>query len=335
MPAMAGPGVANVLQSVGLTAEQEQVYRTLLAHPGATQQEILSRLPLSRGRLREVLGVLQRRGLVSRARRSAVAGYFPASPDVSIAALVRQRTEELEALSEVAVRLGKEFRQAGGGARRFELLEMVEGPSAVTQRFVQLQQAAQREVLVLDRPPYATHPDGDNPAGISALGRGVHYRAIYDAGAVAVPGGLARIERHVTAGEVVRVFNELPLKLTVVDRQLALLPLDVRDPTTEAALIRSPTLLTGLTTLFDALWERALPWSAVQEADATPKRHAFDDEEVRLLGLLATGLKDEAIARQLGISLRTFRRRVATLTAALDAGSRFQLALKAAKTGLL
>ncbi|MFE0700082.1 helix-turn-helix transcriptional regulator [Streptomyces sp. NPDC058872] len=53
------------------------------------------------------------------------------------------------------------------------------------------------------------------------------------------------------------------------------------------------------------------------------------DAERAVLRALAAGHTDEAASRRLGVSLRTYRRRVAALMAALDARSRFQAGLRA------
>jgi DNA-binding NarL/FixJ family response regulator len=47
-----------------------------------------------------------------------------------------------------------------------------------------------------------------------------------------------------------------------------------------------------------------------------------------------TGVTDQSAARQLGLSLRTYRRRVADLLAELDADSRFQAGLRAGELGI-
>jgi DNA-binding NarL/FixJ family response regulator len=57
--------------------------------------------------------------------------------------------------------------------------------------------------------------------------------------------------------------------------------------------------------------------------------------ELLLLELLADGLKDEAVARALGVSVRTVRRMVAELMNRLDARSRFQAAILAKQRGWL
>ncbi|RPK77169.1 hypothetical protein EES45_21935 [Streptomyces sp. ADI97-07] len=53
-----------------------------------------------------------------------------------------------------------------------------------------------------------------------------------------------------------------------------------------------------------------------------------------ILDALGSGLTDASAARRLGVSLRTYRRRVAELMAVLEAGSRFQAGLRAGELGL-
>ena len=52
-----------------------------------------------------------------------------------------------------------------------------------------------------------------------------------------------------------------------------------------------------------------------------------------MLTLMAVGMKDDAIARQLGISPRTLRRRSQELLVELAAGNRFQAGVEAARRG--
>ena len=77
--------------------------------------------------------------------------------------------------------------------------------------------------------------------------------------------------------------------------------------------------------LFDRTFERALPIPADDESDV----------DAALLRLLAVGLKDEAIGRYLGCSLRTVRRRIAALMARHGAQTRFQLGAAVAASGLV
>ncbi|MBD0746961.1 hypothetical protein BG418_02455 [Streptomyces sp. CBMA152] len=59
------------------------------------------------------------------------------------------------------------------------------------------------------------------------------------------------------------------------------------------------------------------------------------EEQLELLGLLAEGLKDEAIARRLGVHVHTARRRITRLLHDLDADTRFQAGARATLRGWL
>ncbi|MER7334059.1 MULTISPECIES: LuxR C-terminal-related transcriptional regulator [unclassified Micromonospora] len=92
-----------------------------------------------------------------------------------------------------------------------------------------------------------------------------------------------------------------------------------------AIVVRPSPLLDGLVLLFDACWSRAVPLGV----DAT----ALDVQALQVLKLLAAGLQDEAIARQLGTTTRTVRRRVQDVLAALHAKSRFHAGVEASRRG--
>lgn len=58
-------------------------------------------------------------------------------------------------------------------------------------------------------------------------------------------------------------------------------------------------------------------------------------EQSQLLAMLAAGLTDKAIARQLDISMRTAHTRVQQLMALLEADTRFQAGMQAKARGWL
>jgi DNA-binding NarL/FixJ family response regulator len=130
-----------------------------------------------------------------------------------------------------------------------------------------------------------------------------------------------------SAGEVARVLPGLPLKLVVVDRRTALLPLTLDRALAQTAVIHRSTLLDAMVTLFEMFWERALPLGS---GTATQE---LTEQDRTVLALLVTGAKDEAIARELGIGVRTLRRRMRHLMAILDAETRFQAGMQAVRRG--
>ena len=61
----------------------------------------------------------------------------------------------------------------------------------------------------------------------------------------------------------------------------------------------------------------------------------LDDVDLRVLQLLLSGLTDQAVGSQLGLSVRTVQRRVATLMGACGVHTRIQLGLQAERRGWL
>ena len=87
------------------------------------------------------------------------------------------------------------------------------------------------------------------------------------------------------------------------------------------------------TALFEHVWDRAVAIHGDGELpvlDAGPSA-----ADAALLPLLAAGLTDGAIARQLGTHPRTVQRRVRDLLDKLGAATRFQAGLQAARRGWL
>ena len=92
----------------------------------------------------------------------------------------------------------------------------------------------------------------------------------------------------------------------------------------------APGLIDGVYALFEAAWEAAVTLGAGSDQDL-PRSARRSRAMLRALG---AGLTDEVAARRLGISLRTYRRRVAELMRLLGSESRFQAGVRAGELGL-
>jgi DNA-binding CsgD family transcriptional regulator len=196
------------------------------------------------------------------------------------------------------------------------------------QRITQLQFGAREEICCLDKPPYLDAP-GTAATDLELLERGIACRTIYERASVEHPGGLHEVEQLLAGGQQARVLPSIPMKLYLVDRRHAVLPLQREPASVEAAVVvHAPALLAALSTLFEGLWERALPMH-MPAAPVQAGRRASVDEH-RLITLLLSGLTDEAIARQLALGYRTVQRHIAGLMSKLGAHTRFQAGVQAA-----
>ncbi len=122
----------------------------------------------------------------------------------------------------------------------------------------------------------------------------------------------------------------LPHETIILDRRVAILAGQPSPLGREYTVTTSPVLVGGVYSLFTAAWEAAIDLGACLRGEVPE----LAPEAREILRALGAGLTDEAAARRLGTSLRTYRRRVAELMAALEAGSRFQAGVRAGELGL-
>ncbi|GAA4639861.1 helix-turn-helix domain-containing protein [Actinoallomurus vinaceus] len=314
----------RILAPLDVAAFDETVYRELLAGPEATAQELAERLGCGSDRLVRALDRLRARGLVSRLS-GRPRRYAAAEPDIALDALIREREQDLTRLRTAAAEMAVLYRRERVG--QAGAVELVTGRDEVARRFLRLQHTVRRDMRMLDRPPYALA--ATNPVEPGALQRGVRWRAVYAPEALEQPGALQEIHALVAQGEQARVASGIPVKLAIADADAALVSVQLEQATTEAALVHPSALLDALVQLFEFIWAAAAPLAA------TTRTSPLTEDDRRLLDLLLAGMKDDAIARHLGLSTRTMRRRMKNLLDLLGADNRFQAGAQAVRRGWL
>jgi sugar-specific transcriptional regulator TrmB/DNA-binding CsgD family transcriptional regulator len=322
-----------MLKSVGLGEAKEAVYLALVRQGGTSVAQLAERVGLTVAQVRRAVAALQREGFVHRTPPPHEL-VVPVPPEVAVEQLVQRHQEELERIREEADRLTAEAYNRPSNRRTEELIEIVTGQDAVGWAFDRVQRAARQQMRLLVAPPYAAST-GVNRTELDRQAAGVTYRAVYDSSALADPELAASAATHVRHGEQARIADDLPTKLAVADRELALLPLDWTTPAIDAALLVHPSsLLDALCALFDTVWARASPLS-VTAADGLLPEATMSADDRHLLSLLVAGLTDEAAGARLGISRRTVARRVQLLMEYTNSRSRLQLGWQARERGLL
>ena len=159
----------------------------------------------------------------------------------------------------------------------------------------------------------------------------VRVRKIYPSGLLldsAASRELAR--RRDRLGAQIRITTEEVNETIVLDRRVVILAGDVRAGQRGYSVITQPETVQGVMSLFETAWRSATDL-AVYNARVAEIRELAP----AVLDLLSQGVKDEAAARQLGLGVRTYRRRVAELMDALGAESRFQAGVRARELGLV
>lgn len=343
-----------MLEALGLGPEQQRTYEALV-DGAVTVAELRTALGMSTRRVRELLAELEQLSLVGRytGERRGEERFLPVAPEIAFESLLLAREEAIHRTRRHIQLLATRFRANAAGRDPVDLVEIVTGRAAVIQQVDQLQHSARREIRGIDRPPYAnSDPDrldpktGMMPVQAQMMRQGIGYRVIYDTDGLATFHRLdTDIEACAELGEDARVMAGTPTKLLVADDRLALIPLRSAPHELASSVVVHPSgLLDALCEFFEVLWARALPLSDHLSGGEADRRSTAGGargpggpgpEDARLLAMLTTGLTDQVMARQLGVSQRTFQRRLSALMERLDAGTRFQLGVRAAGLGWL
>lgn len=321
---------------LGLTPDETLAYSELVAMPSATVADLaaaLSAYGTSLGDAHRLLRRLEDHGLAARITGDE-RRFAAAPPAIALGALLARRQNEVRHAEVELNRLEEVYRVAAAGRGPTDVVDVVRGEDAVRHRFEQLQLGARESVEAFVRPPVIVTSSQENSAEDQAVARGVQYRVVVERGmletqAVTVEEALQATE----AGEEVRFAKRVPLKLMIIDRQLALMPLTSSGDVVGALLVRESTLLDALMALFEIVWEQATPLLLGAFGLTGDVAHQVDDDDARILGLMLAGLTDQAVAKQLGTSLRTVQRRVRALMDLADVETRVQLGWHAATHG--
>ncbi|MEU4559509.1 LuxR C-terminal-related transcriptional regulator [Actinoplanes sp. NPDC023936] len=161
-----------------------------------------------------------------------------------------------------------------------------------------------------------------------ALERRVHTRMIFSADGRRADGRWEHVRQAVAAGAEVRLLDRAPTFLMLADERLAA----VSDGGS-VLVLRDAGVTAALSSLFNFCWNGALPLSDEAPAGPVAATEPPSGAEREILAMLSLGLKDEALARQLGVSVRTVRRLVSQLLQRLQSTSRFQAGVRAHALG--
>lgn len=320
-----------MLEVWGVDDDAEAIYRALLRNPDHDVPWLAGHVQRDEAAVRAALATLERLGLA----RCGPDDRCSASPPITtLSSLLRGELNDLEdrrtLLDSVRANLAGFTADHLVGQTR----EWAQAPFEVLsdeQSFVaaeDLQRSTTGEVL-------SCHPvediDVDSPGYVELLRRqlaeGRPMRGLYPANVVDDPARLAYVRFWAGVGEQVRLVPDAPPQIAVFGDQVALVSSLWGGVGGSKILIHAPALVALVRELFERYWERALPLRR-------PPTGSSDDQG-QILELLMLGAKDETIARQLGVSLRTVRRRVADLMDSLGSTTRFQAGMEAVRRGLL
>ena len=284
------------------------VHRALHAEPASGVADLSRRLGLTETAVRAAIDLLADRALST----------VPSGPALPLWTTPPDGQPWLGPAPVAPDRRDDRAREATGIVR-------LDGAEPVRHRLTELARLAHRECWSLEA---AARTQDLNRV---ATARGIEVCCVYQDAYRDDRNTVAYVRWLADSGGEVRTVPAVPLHVVIIDRRVAVLPVDPADPAAGAVEVTNPSVVLALCALFQHVWATARPITP-------PNRYggaALTRTEADVLRLLAEGHTSESAARRLGISGRSVRRIAAGLTGRLQAASRFQAGVAAVRAGWL
>lgn len=323
-----------MFEMFGVPAEIETIYRTLLRRPDLAAPVHVAHLAASPEHAAAVRAELAEHGLIV----GAGSGWVVVPPELAVETLSTRAEDQLEA-QRLAIRQAR----SGISSAVADLVdshremspsisEIVRGGDAVRARLHQLTHDTAEQVRSINPGPALSRRAVEASRGMDGIlrGRGVTQRAIFEDVAFSDREFLDYLREVVAHGDQVRRHPAPPVRLLLFDATAAVVPLAEPHEGAGALIVHEQAILAPLVALFEQSWSAALP----PDLDETPDTDDPDGIRIRqVLTLLVNGQPDSAIARQLGVSVRTVGRLVAEAGRRLQAASRIEVCILALRVG--
>lgn len=333
LPPMAGERHVSPLAGFGVGARGDRLYRLLLRSGGAALDELSTQLGWTKDELSAEVGALLDLELVTLEgdKVSTAAPHLALNRLVEReAATLFEQERQLDSLRAAIRDYAAEERADFDGPDVLEPLEVHAG-GAVGQVVNTLIRTTAGPLMMIHPEEWFADPGWskrDSLVPIETRG-GRPTRGIYPSAILHQPEPLKLVRTYAEIGEEIRLMPRPPSRLLIFGDEAVMVPVEWGRRPLRRIVLRAPGVVDAFVLLFELLWRSAVPFTGeAVSASETP-----DQARADILRLLAAGAKDETIARQLGMSLRTVRRRVAELLAELGGSTRFQAGVEAVRRG--
>ena len=266
------------------------------------------------------------------------AGWLrPVPPSIALAQQIQPLEREIQDRRRLTLDLADAFQPflalSAQKPATTHAITVLEGPARIAAALDVAVAEARTEVLTVQ-------PGGSRPEHILSqalerskplIERGLSMRTLYQHTVRHSQSTFAYVDQMAGAKIEIRTLEQLIERLIICDDTVAFIP--AQDDNQVALELRHPGLVQYLIKVFEHLWQRATPLMDEVPYESTPE--GITGVQRSIAKLLIEGHVDEAIARRLGMNVRTCRAHIARLAAALGSGSRAQLGYLIAQSGIL
>lgn len=318
-------------------ADLTDIYLTAIGHTVLQRSDLLA-AGFNEADINDSLPLLESRGMI---RRLDQASWRVLPPDLVLPAFAARLEDQARAVRASAAGLNRVYEQSQEQSSErlpFEGVEVLDSEAAITQALTRIFGSARNTVHMVCADSTFTRmlleqsDDAHRRTMVNSLGAPVQVMANYSDALLEVPHFPDMLRTRALRGDGQRITTGIRLTTVVNDTGLGLIDLEDESGRPHGLLMTDSLVADAIAELARWVWQFAIPWRPALPDGPISK---LTTQEHDILQLLAVGASDAAIARHLKVSQRTVERRVRAILDRLNASTRFQAGVLAARENLL
>lgn len=264
-----GDDLVDRLTRLGLTRYESQAYAALVRRADSAPADIARAAGIPRPRVYDVLRSLVEKGMAID-RPAATFRFAPVPPDQAVDTLLQGHRQRLAGAESDAAAVTSSLQSAYDAGLRLtsplDYVEVLRDVEALRRRFADLQNNAEREMLVFSKMPAAVRV-GTNDAGLALAGRAT-LRCIYEFAQLDDDEDVEGIRRFAEAGEQARFVPSLPTKLALIDDRIVMVAMSdplAGEPSLTTMIVDNAELALCLRVTFEHYWAQGISFDRALE----------------------------------------------------------------------
>ena len=265
---------------LGFSENEAKTYLTLMIKSNMTVAEIAQVSEVPRPKLYEIIKRLISKGLCKEIN-GKIKKYSAVNPEIISESLVKQYEKQFE---EKKTKTENFFRNITSIYNEnidkndpLEYIHFLKDKNQIKKKYSALEKEAKSEILLFSKPPFSMIVN-DNKEAFCALDRDVKIRAIYEIEESRRAEFCDKIRKSETAGEEVKVADNLPLKLVIFDNKTVMFALRDRitlKPSLSTIIIEHSDFAKAFKRVFESYWNES---TSLEELKKKYKKNKLEEE---------------------------------------------------------
>jgi len=248
---------------MGLTSYEARVYSAVTHHSNASAAELATTAAIPRPKVYQVLAQLAEKGFIIETLGKKKQ-FQAVDPAIAFAHLEKDLDASYQEQKQLFSNLPQVFQsilaEHAPAQHPLYFIQVLKQNEAATRKVQCITSEAEEEILFFTRSPYLK-PVESNQEGLNPLERGISVRSIYVAEEIFQANQLTGVKAFAAAGEQIRIVEQLPIKMAVVDSRIVLLMLvDSYAASTSftTMVIEHPDLAKTFKIIFEFFWHQGI-----------------------------------------------------------------------------